>query len=174
MNTTSASLLERLRQPHAGDAWDRFVKLYTPLLYYWARQGGLQQDDAADLVQDVFLVLVRKLPEFCYDGPGCFRAWLRKVTLNKLRDQCKQRVPDLLGSAIADVDVPAEADEVALFEEEEYRQHLTAGLWNWPAPSSPRKPGSGSGNTWSLASQPLRWQPSWARPRAPSPLPAFA
>jgi len=36
MNTTSVSLLERLRQPTAQQAWQRFVDLYTPLLYYWA------------------------------------------------------------------------------------------------------------------------------------------
>ena len=40
MNTTSVSLLERLRQPGAAEAWGRFVHLYTPLLYYWARGAG--------------------------------------------------------------------------------------------------------------------------------------
>src|SRR4029434_8340742 len=38
MLTTSSSLLERLRQPDGnGQAWDRFVTLYSGLLYYWAR-----------------------------------------------------------------------------------------------------------------------------------------
>ena len=42
MDTTSGSLLERLKQPAAQEAWDRFVNLYTPLLFYWARHLGLQ------------------------------------------------------------------------------------------------------------------------------------
>ena len=61
----------------------RFVELYTPLLYYWARRVGLRRQDAADLVQDVFTLLVRKLPEFTYDRNKRFRAWLRTVTLNR-------------------------------------------------------------------------------------------
>jgi RNA polymerase sigma-70 factor (ECF subfamily) len=67
MHTTSATLLERLRQPADQEAWARFVRLYTPLPYYWARRVGLQEQDAADLVQEVFAVLFQKLPEFTYD-----------------------------------------------------------------------------------------------------------
>jgi hypothetical protein len=33
MDSTSATLLERLRQPDARDAWSRFVQLYTPGCY---------------------------------------------------------------------------------------------------------------------------------------------
>ena len=35
-----ASLLERLRQPEAPQAWEHFVKLYTPLLARWAQRLG--------------------------------------------------------------------------------------------------------------------------------------
>ncbi|HEV3262134.1 MAG TPA: sigma-70 family RNA polymerase sigma factor, partial [Gemmataceae bacterium] len=81
MPTTSASLLERLRQPGDQAAWSRFVQLYTPLLYSWARQVRLQHQDAADLVQEVFAVLIRKWPEFSYDPQKSFRSWLRTVML---------------------------------------------------------------------------------------------
>jgi hypothetical protein len=64
MNTTSASLLDRLRQTADPAAWERFVRLYTPLLCHWARRLGLASQDVEDLVQDVFAVLLRKLPEF--------------------------------------------------------------------------------------------------------------
>jgi RNA polymerase sigma-70 factor (ECF subfamily) len=50
MFTTSSSLLDRLRRPADAEAWARFVELYTPLLYRWARRLGLQDADAADLV----------------------------------------------------------------------------------------------------------------------------
>src|SRR5262245_32982810 len=85
MHTTSISLLERLRQPQEEQAWRRFVDLYTPLLYFWARRTGLQEADAADLVQQVLAILVRKLPEFSYDREKSFRNWLRTVTLNEWR-----------------------------------------------------------------------------------------
>ena len=73
----------RLKSPDNGLAWSRFVELYTPLIYFWARKCGLQSPDAADLVQDVLTLLVDKLPEFQYDRSGSFRGWLRTVTLNK-------------------------------------------------------------------------------------------
>jgi len=87
MHSTHVSLLERLRQPEAADAWERFVQLYTPLLLHWARKLGLPDHDAADLVQDVLLVLVRKLPEFQYQPGRTFRGWMRTVLINKWRDR---------------------------------------------------------------------------------------
>jgi hypothetical protein len=49
MQTTSLSLLERLRQPAAQTDWARSVSLYKSLLYSWACRLGLQEADAADL-----------------------------------------------------------------------------------------------------------------------------
>ena len=75
MHTTPPSLLEQVRRPDDQQAWRRFVDLYTPLLFSSARRVGLTELDAADLVQDVFTLLVRKLPEFQYDRNKGFRAW---------------------------------------------------------------------------------------------------
>jgi RNA polymerase sigma-70 factor (ECF subfamily) len=123
MHTTPVSLLERLRQPSAHDAWTRFVHLYTPLLYSWARRAGLQEADAADLIQDVLTDLVVKLPEFRYDPQKSFRAWLRTVALNKWRARCRRAVLPLPADdrALASVATP---DGTEAFEEEEYRRHL--------------------------------------------------
>jgi RNA polymerase sigma-70 factor (ECF subfamily) len=124
MHTTPRSLLERLRKPGEPDAWQRFTELYTPLLYDWARHLGLQSQDAADLVQQVFTVLVEKLPEFSYQRHKSFRAWLRTITLNKQRDLKRQRTAEPLAAddpALAELPAPNEA---APFEEAEYRQHL--------------------------------------------------
>ena len=76
MNVTSVSLLERVRQSQDAPAWERFVRLYMPLLLYWARRLGLQDQDAADLVQDVLDVLIQKLPEFHYQPGRSFRGWM--------------------------------------------------------------------------------------------------
>ena len=87
MHTTPVSLLQRLGQSPTAEAWERFVRLYTPLLFYWARQIGLQESDASDLVQDVFTTLVTKLRDFVYNRTGSFRNWLRTILYNKWRDQ---------------------------------------------------------------------------------------
>ena len=92
MDTTSASLLIRLQSAHSDTvAWNRFVDLYTPLIYFWARKMGLQSSDASDLVQDVLTTLIRKLPEFRHDPDKSFRGWLRTVTINKLREQKRRK-----------------------------------------------------------------------------------
>jgi RNA polymerase sigma-70 factor (ECF subfamily) len=124
MHTTSASLLERLRQPAEQESWTRFVKLYTPLIFYWARRTGLQEEDAADLVQEVFTLLVKKLPEFQYAPGKSFRGWLRTVTLNKWRERQRRRVVAAAGGEQPPEPV-ADADDEA-FWETEYRQQVFA------------------------------------------------
>jgi len=124
MDTTSSSLLERLRQPGEAEAWQRFVRLYTPLLYYWARGVGLPTHDASDLVQEVLVVLVQKLPEFEYDSAQSFRGWLRTITLNKWRQRCRgfNSRPDQGGdSGLSSV---ADADPAVGFAEADYREQL--------------------------------------------------
>jgi RNA polymerase sigma-70 factor (ECF subfamily) len=124
MNTTSVSLLERLRQPQPEEAWERFVRLYTPLLFYWARRTGLQESDAADLVQDVFALLLRRLPEFTYDSQRSFRAWLRTLTLNRWREIHRRRLlPTVAGDAPLLVEQAA-PDEAEAVWDAEYRRHL--------------------------------------------------
>jgi RNA polymerase sigma-70 factor, ECF subfamily len=121
---TPVSLLERLKLPSEQDAWTRFVQLYTPLLYDWARRVGLQESDAADLVQEVFTVLVRKLPEFNYDRGKSFRGWLRTVLLNRWRDGSPRRpVPATLAQDHVLANLPA-PEAPADFEEREYRTYL--------------------------------------------------
>jgi RNA polymerase sigma-70 factor (ECF subfamily) len=121
---TPASLLERLRQPDDQEAWSQLVRLYAPLLHHWSRRLGLGEADAADLVQEVFAVLVRKLPEFRYDRQGSFRGWLRTIIHNRWRDLQRHRAagPREVGDgALPHVEGPDNADE---FTESEYRQHL--------------------------------------------------
>jgi RNA polymerase sigma-70 factor (ECF subfamily) len=124
MDTTSVSLLERLRQPAQQDAWTRFVDLYTPLIYYWARRAGLAPEEAADLVQDVLTVLVQKLPTFQYDPHQSFRGWLRTVTLNKWRENRRRRgvaLAEAGETALAGVECPLAEDA---FWQVEYQQQL--------------------------------------------------
>jgi RNA polymerase sigma-70 factor (ECF subfamily) len=90
---TPASLLDRLKRSDEPGAWDRFVELYTPLLYHWAQRLGLQSSDSADLVQDVFLILWRKLPEFQYDPTQSFHSWLKTLFVNRHRSRQRQRGP---------------------------------------------------------------------------------
>jgi len=123
MFKTPASLLERLREPFDPDAWSRFVTLYTPLIYAWACRARLQEQDAQDLVQDVFITLLRVLPTFTYDRDQSFRRWLRTVTLNTWRNDRKRAGNRLLRGA-ADAGQVAVPDDLEAMWEAEYRQHV--------------------------------------------------
>jgi RNA polymerase sigma-70 factor (ECF subfamily) len=125
MDATPVSLLERLRRPDESDAWDRFVELYTPFLYHCARRLGLGPEDAADLVQDVFALLLRKLPQFAYDRGKSFRGWLRTVVLNKWRENYRQRAPSPVAAAVPLPDDLTSPDGSDAFSEAEYRQYVT-------------------------------------------------
>lgn len=121
MQTTSASLLLQLRQPAREAAWSRFVRLYTPLLHAWACRMGLQSADAEDLVQDVFMVLVKKLPDFNYERCKSFRGWLRVLIRNKLRERLRRAaLPMDAGDGLGQLAAPA----AEAFWESEYREHL--------------------------------------------------
>jgi RNA polymerase sigma-70 factor (ECF subfamily) len=112
-----------LRDPDAKDAWDRFVELYTPLLYTWAWRRGLQEADADDLVQDVLSTVVDKLPEFEYDPNRSFRAWLRTILLNKWRTQLRRRQPGPLQDGGANIPAP-DNDPALDLAAAEYGQQL--------------------------------------------------
>ena len=82
---TRASLLVRLRDPHDGEAWRQFVEVYASVVYGFARKRGLQDADAADLMQDVFRTVSAAIRRLEYDPErGTFRAWLFTVTRSRL------------------------------------------------------------------------------------------
>jgi RNA polymerase sigma factor (sigma-70 family) len=96
---TRASLLARLRDPGDGAAWRQFVELYGGLVYGFARRRGLQNADAADLTQDVFLAVAQGADRFHYDPErGSFRGWLHGVTRNKIAQFLRGRRSQPVGA----------------------------------------------------------------------------
>lgn len=87
---TSSSLIDRVKADEAG-AWDRLVTLYAPLLYHWCRRWQLQDEDLADVFQEVFKTLVVHISEFRKQREGdTFRGWLRAITRNKVIDHLRK------------------------------------------------------------------------------------
>jgi RNA polymerase sigma-70 factor (ECF subfamily) len=84
---------------------------------------GLQENDCADLVQDVLATLVEKLPVFRLTPLGSFRAWLRTILLNRWRN-LQRRQPM---QALPDDASPGEHGDVAdVLGEQEYHRLLVA------------------------------------------------
>jgi RNA polymerase sigma factor (sigma-70 family) len=89
---TRASLLVRLRDGGDAEAWREFVHLYAPVIYGFARKRGLQDADAADLMQDVLRSVTSAVHRLEYDPVrGTFRGWLFTVTRNKVYNFLESR-----------------------------------------------------------------------------------
>ncbi|MBI1348704.1 sigma-70 family RNA polymerase sigma factor [bacterium] len=112
--STSISLIRRARLMEP-EAWSLLTRLYGPLIYSWARKSGLQSNDAADVLQAVFISVWRGLPAFTLDRPDAsFRGWLRIITSNTIRAEMRRRRPVTASkeeiAALADSDLEEDSD----------------------------------------------------------------
>jgi RNA polymerase sigma-70 factor (ECF subfamily) len=122
---TRVTLLDRLRDPRDQAAWGEFVGLYGPLVFDFARRRLPQDEDAADVMQEVLSAVMQGR----YQRPkGRFQKWIVTVLLNKIRDfhsAQARRCAVLAGSASA-ASVPPESPGA---EEEEWDQERQRHLF---------------------------------------------
>jgi RNA polymerase sigma-70 factor (ECF subfamily) len=66
--------------------------LYGPLVYYWCRRSGVSDEDAKDLVQQVFAKVFTALSAFRKEEPSdTFRGWLRTIARHAICDYARSR-----------------------------------------------------------------------------------
>jgi RNA polymerase sigma-70 factor (ECF subfamily) len=124
---TSASLLSRAQSAGDADAWGALVGLYTPVLHAWLAAAGLQPADRDDLTQRALEVLVRRLPEFRHSGrTGAFRAWLRGIATNLLREFWRDRPTPATESVLAELSDPNA--HLSRVWDEQHDRHVYAAL----------------------------------------------
>jgi RNA polymerase sigma-70 factor (ECF subfamily) len=128
---TRASLLVQLRDGSNQAAWQEFVKLYGPVVYSFARRRGLQDADAADLMQDVLRSVSGAIARFDYDPrQGTFRGWLFTITRNKVFNALAARRvrPQATGDSATRrlLDNQSEPDDSADAWDVEYRRRLAS------------------------------------------------
>jgi RNA polymerase sigma factor (sigma-70 family) len=130
---TRVTLLTRIRDGRDVDAWREFVHIYGPVVYRFARNRGLQDADAADLMQDVLRSVARNAGKLEYDpNKGTFRGWLYTVTRNKIYNFLSGQRHRPRGTGDADAHerldaTPAREEEGPDAEwEKEYQRRLSA------------------------------------------------
>jgi len=132
---TSRSLLERVKADDTA-AWERLVTLYAPLVYYWCRRWDLQQNDTADVFQEVFLAVATHISGFRKDRDSdTFRGWLRTITRNKVLDHFRRlgREPGGVGGTeahlrLTDLPAPVKPEEEVVAEDQAERSLFYRGL----------------------------------------------
>jgi RNA polymerase sigma-70 factor, ECF subfamily len=124
MMQTPVTLLDRLRrQPNEGGHWERFVRLFTPILSRWAYRLNVSPSDTDDLLQETFTLLIGKLAAFEYDPQRSFRAWLWTVFRHHVLAWRKRHSGPLVLDGV-EVDSLAGPDANAELIEAEYRHQL--------------------------------------------------
>lgn len=122
--STPSSLLLRLQSREDSAAWNRFLRLYTPLVRYWIAGLGIESNHAEDLLQEVFVSILGKVTFLGQRPPDSFRAWLRTVTLNQCRDHFRRLDRKTYAHALESIEV-AIADPQVEGERREYQQYLS-------------------------------------------------
>jgi RNA polymerase sigma factor (sigma-70 family) len=123
--TTRPSLLLRLRDPMDERAWGEFVEIYGPLVHRLARRRGLQDADAADLVQEVFRAVAGAIERYDPDpAKGSFRGWLSTIARNLIVNllEARRRHPGGTGDTkvhrLLEEQPAPDSPQSALFDDE--------------------------------------------------------
>ncbi len=129
--TTRASLLLRLRDPGDHDAWVKFVSLYEPVIYRVLRRTGLQDADALEVLQELFLAVNRNIERWEHGAErGSFRGWLRRVTRNLVVSWVRRQKRQVTTSSV-DLDALLESQPtVDSPETDEFDRELRRALFH--------------------------------------------
>ena len=99
---TSHSLIARVKDLADGAAWTEFLGIYRPVVYRLARKRGMQDADAQDVTQRVFLSISQAIDRWEPEPNGPpFRAWLVTVTRNAITKALTRSRPDVGAGAAA-------------------------------------------------------------------------
>src|ERR1051325_6147731 len=100
---TRASLLGRIKSWDDAESWEDFTQTYWRLIYGVARQAGLSDDEARDVVQETLLGVAKNIHDF-QSSPerGSFKNWLLNFTRWRIADYFRNRLPVRAPSNVSD------------------------------------------------------------------------
>jgi RNA polymerase sigma factor (sigma-70 family) len=72
--------------------WDEFHRFYAPIVIGMVRHFWPDLEQAEDIAQEAWLIILRKLPEFHWrKNPGEVRAWIAKIVHDKAVDYLRRK-----------------------------------------------------------------------------------
>ena len=141
-DTTSPSLLARVRDPLDKAAWREFDARYGEMIVRFGRRCGLQHADAEDIRQIVMVRLSKALPRFEYSSErGKFRTFVGRFVRNEvIRFRSRpnvvlRRVDSTAGAVSAPLD---EAEAERQWEREWTDHHLRQAMQHLRGTYEPR------------------------------------
>ena len=143
---TSHSLIARVKDLGDGAAWTEFLGIYQPVVLRMARRRGLQDADAQDVMQQVFLSISKSIEGWIPgDLQPPFRAWLTTIARNAITKALTRRPHDVASGSTSMVDlleaqldpqattaeILAEArKELIRWATEQIRSEFSEATWN--------------------------------------------
>ena len=96
-------------------------------------RAGVLASDVDDLVQDVLLVVVRKVAGFEWRGQGAFRAWLRTILAHQLRDYFRGQKNRPIATGVSDFqswldELESHDSALSRLLDREHDEHVVASL----------------------------------------------
>jgi RNA polymerase sigma factor (sigma-70 family) len=89
---TRQSLVERLADWNDRKRWQQFFDSYWKLIHHAARQAGLTESEAQEVVQETLITVAQKIDRLKYDPAlGSFKGWLLNITRWRIADQFRKR-----------------------------------------------------------------------------------
>ena len=123
---TSASMLLRLRADGTLDrqiGWNDFSKMYGSVIAGFARNAGAKPQEVDDILQEVMLGFFKQSRVFEYDpAKGRFRGYLKRITLNAIRDRYRRKRPSV--GLPESYDPPERESELNAAWDREWTEHL--------------------------------------------------
>lgn len=103
---TRWTLVKRLKDWDDQEGWKTFFETYWRLIYNFARQSGLAESEAQEVVQETVITVAKKVGSFNTDpSVGSFKSWLLQVTKSRIIDQLRKRpAPDRFQHSLAQAD----------------------------------------------------------------------
>lgn len=143
---TSQSLIARVKDSADESAWAEFLGIYEPVVHRMARRRGMQDADARDVAQQVFVSIARAIERWTPgDDRPPFRAWLTTIARNAITKALSRRPRDAATgtTSVAEVllsqpdpgattdEIRAEARlEMVRWAIEQIRPALTESTWD--------------------------------------------
>src|SRR5262249_43495481 len=91
---TRRSLVERLADWGDQRRWQEFFDTYWKLIYSAARQAGLTDTEAQEVVQETVITVAKNIEKLNYNPAiGSFKGWLLQITRWRIADQFRKRPP---------------------------------------------------------------------------------
>ena len=131
---TNHSLVARVKDLGDGASWIEFMGIYQPVVYRMAKQRGLQDADANDVSQQVFVSVAGAISRWKPDKDlPPFRAWLTTITKNAItKALSRTRLDRPAGSttAVATLNEVADRGEVT---DAEFLHEARRAAFRWAA-----------------------------------------